>query len=371
MKKLLFTLAIVGLLALPLLAQEAPKVDFTGSRLAAGYIDPGKGPANFGTFSVPDAKIKATMKMDEDTTAVIRLKLDQGVAGGADYAYLKIENVVNKIGDFKSPVNPIITIGLHKVDFGEETYGNNVVEGALITNSVANISGNDIGINFKQEDLVKNLPFMLAASLSFLNGCGGLDNNNSKAHVEKVSATFKDQPIYVSISNYGTDKEPAGSNSALAVGGATSCPVNWSRKIVELDARYDLDSKKFDPSKAPLFADAKGVFRLTYGQAMDNTNSPTNKIDYTYLAIDGIYNINNKWYVAARISNLDTKWDKSIAGRKDVGTYSRFAIAPGFRMSPKTIIKAEYTINTLPNSIVPKPKAGDNNQVALLFTTMW
>ena len=59
MKTLLCAIALLGMLALPMIAEDV-KLDFAGSRLAAGYIDNGKGAANPGTFAVPDAKVKVT-----------------------------------------------------------------------------------------------------------------------------------------------------------------------------------------------------------------------------------------------------------------------------------------------------------------------
>lgn len=363
MKTLIYVIAIVGLLALPVMAQETKVgMDFTGTRLAAGWMDNGKagsgttasGPNNQGSFVIPDVKVMTTMKLDDDTSAVIRLNFDDGAANGLDYAYMKLDNLVNKIGNTKSPFNPTIIIGKHRVDFGEETYSANPVEGALITNSIMDTSMLDIGIQMKQDLPINSLPFMLAASLSFVNGndgANGMDDNNTKGHVEKVMATFKDQPIYVSLSNYGSGKE------ALTHG---------YTKLFELDARYDLlDGKKFDPSKAPLYADAKGVFRLIYGQESSSNGVPADRMANTYMAIDGIYNINNKWYIAARISNISEKWNKAN-GRTNPGTFSRTAIGGGYRLNDKSMIKLTYTMNAEPSAFKV-----NNDQIGLLFTTKW
>ena len=330
--------------------------------MAAGYIDGGSvGNATPGTFAVPDAKVKVTAKVDADTTAVIRLNYDNGVANGADFAYIKMDNFINKLANTNSPVNPEITVGKFKTPFGEETQSNNPVEGALVSNSQANPTGNDAGILFKQDDLVKNLPMMLCASFALLNGNGAADNNNTKAHMEKVSATFKDMPLYISLSNYGTGHNGTAVAPALSIDGNRAVGAGtWYSKVVELDVRYDMtEGKAFDPTKAPLFSDAKGVFRLAIGQGVTGQATTAARTEYNYVALDGIYNVDGKWYAAFRYSYVDYDGDK----------FTRISIGGGHKMSENTILKAEYTQNSEPDTTtIPEV---DNNQVSILWTTKW
>ncbi|MFH1232229.1 MAG: hypothetical protein V1709_12120, partial [Planctomycetota bacterium] len=369
----LVTIAVLSLIAMPLLTAEETKIDLSG-RLAVGYQDQGKGgSANPGSFTVPDAKIQLTGKIAEDVSGVIRLDLDGGAANGADYAYISVDNLINKLANTKSPVNPSIVIGLQKINFGEETFNSNAADNALVNNSAANVNGNDIGITFKQEDLVPNLPLILGASLALMNGCGGADNNNAKAYGLKVSGTMKSMPLYFSISDYGSNTLPCIANaSALVVGDPTlNGPVagrtsNWTRKVYELDVRYDLleGASKFDPSKAPLFSDAKGVFRLAYGNGTDSLDVAGKPLTQAYIMIDGIYNVDKKWYVAFRYSYDDLAVSGATGGA--LGKYTSISFGGGNRITDNTTLKLDYTTNTEPTAVKV-----DNNSVNLIFSTKW
>lgn len=376
MKTLLCVIALVGLVALPILAEEV-KVDITGSRLAAGYIDAGSNGNNTaGSFSVPDAKLRTNVKVNEDTSAVIRLSLNNGIVGGTDYLYVKLDNVVNKLTGGKGPINPEITVGRFKINFGEETWNNNPVEGALVTNSVANATGYDEGIQFKQNIDVP-LPFILGASLALMNGnaASGDDNNNGKAHAIKVTGQMKNAigpgGLYFSLSNYGSGKLPCLAlvdDAALSINGMTNGTLNtWTRKVVQLDVRFDLleGAQKFDPSKAPLFSDAKGVFRFAYGQGTDGEPA-IGKINVVYVMLDGIYNIDNKMYVAFRYSYADYTVDRFSA---QDGTFGRTSIGGGYKVSDISILKLEYTLNSEPDTAT-NPEL-ENDQISLLLTTKW
>jgi hypothetical protein len=379
MKKLLVVIALLGLITLPLLAEDV-KVDFAGSRVATGFSTMNKtdtgaaAPTASTDFKVFDAKLRANATFNEDVSGVIRLSYNAGAAASTDYVYIKISNLVNKIASMNSPVNPDTTMGQFKVNVGEETYGNNVVEGALLVNSAANVTGYDRGVEFKQNDIVKAGPVGIGASFSILNGNGiaaGADSNISKAVALKVFGTFKNNlPLYLSLSGYSSKADPAGVVGE-SVGGFTTSIAGGTltyRKIFELDARYDLleGNQKFDPSKYPVFSDAKGVFRLAYGQVTDNDVVVANKMVDSYFMIDGIYNINNKWYVALRISSLTLHFDKAAPGVKDT-VDTRISLGGGYRLTEKTAIKLDLT----QDSVTPSTLKANGNQLNIAFTTMW
>jgi hypothetical protein len=378
MKTLLCTIAVLGLFAMPLLAAENVKLDLNG-RLAAGYIDQGQtGNSTPGSFVVPDAKIQANAKLAEDITGVIRLNFDGGTANGADYMYIKLDNVINKIANTKSLVNPVITVGAFKIDFGEETWSNNVVENALVNNSVTDPSGNGVGIQFKQNDLIPSLrlPLILGVSLAFFNGNGNAatDNNNAKAYALKVSGTLKSTPLYFSISDYGSGTLPCVANSSSLVVGdpAVNGPIaglrtkNWTRKVYELDVRYDMleGAAKFEPTKAPLWSDSKGVFRLAYGNATDSVDAASSRVTQAYIMLDAIYNVDKKWYVAFRYSYDDFGVKGATGG--PLGKYTSISFGGGHRITDSTILKLDYTTNTEPTAVKV-----DDNSINLILSTKW
>jgi len=380
MKTLLCTIAIIGLCVLPVLAAEEVKIDLSGSRVAAGYQDQGKnGEANPGSFTVPDAKLQATAKLAEDISAVIRLNFDNGVANGADLAYITVDNVGKKLAGDKTPVNPSISVGVFKMNFGEETFNNDPVNNALVENSVTNPSGIDAGVQIKQDDLVPSLPLILGATLGFFNGNNGAfgagDTNNSKAWLFKASGTMKNMPLYFAISDYGSNDIPnvAGSTTALNIGQQTNPAVpgtsaTWCRKVYQLDVRYDLleGAAKFDPSKAPLWSDAKGVFRLAYGNCSDTGPAAGKPLTQAYIMIDCIFNVDKKWYVAFRYSYDDYAISGLTGG--PLGKYTNMSIGGGHRLSENTILKLDLTTKAEPSTIKPKI---ENDSINLILSTKW
>ncbi|MDI6733597.1 MAG: hypothetical protein QME51_06940 [Planctomycetota bacterium] len=373
MKTLLCVIAALALLTLPVLAETT--IDTKGSRIAAGYIDTGSAGNNTtGAFAIPDVKLQTNVKVDNDTTAVVRLDLTNGmVNANVDYAYIKLDNLINNLTGSKGQINPEVIFGRFKADFGEETWSNNPVEGALITNSVANVNGYDEGLQVKQQ-LPIDLPVILAVSFALLNGdTAAGDANGTKAYNLKVSGQMKNAigpgGLAFSLSRYDSGVLEGVTTSAMGVGGVPATyAADWRRMILELNVRYDLleGAQKFDPSKSPLSADAKGVFRLAYGQGGDSGASAT-KRTYTYIMLDGIFNVNNKMYAAFRYSYTDV--DIGLATATDPGKTTRISIGGGYRLNENAILKAEYTINQ-EEEVATNPKL-ENDQVGLLLTLKW
>jgi hypothetical protein len=349
------------------MAQDV-KLTINGN-LSAGYLDNGSaGSADPGTFAVPTAHIVFGASFNADTSAVVRLNFDDSTANGLDRAYIKMSNVIKKMTK-SDMVNPDIYVGLMKVNFGEETWSNHTVDNALVTNSIGGLTGVDTGIEFRQNKLPIDLPVTLGYSLSFLNGVNPLvmgtssDENNTKGYVFKVMATMKSLPMYFSLSQYDSGRSvlgmPSLSNEALDT---YALPVVVGGEYVkgyELNVRYDLleGAQKFDPTSVPLFADAKGVFRLAYGAG---AAGPMNLIaDGTTMMLDAIYNVNKEYYLAFRYSSMDFDGD----------AFTRTSIGGGYRLSDKAILKLDYSLNAEPDTVWA-PKV-DNDSVALLMTVRW
>ncbi|MBI5778856.1 MAG: hypothetical protein HZA49_05315 [Planctomycetes bacterium] len=370
MKTLLCVIAAIAFLALPVLAEDV-KVTFDGSRLAAGYMDNGTlGNTTPGTFGAPDAKVKLNATFDADTSAVLRLNFDNGTANGADYAYVKLTNVIKKLAK-SDTVNPDIYVGLIKVNFGEETWSNNPVENALVNNSIGGLAGEDLGVEFRQKALPIELPVTLGYSLSFLNGNGATDDTNTKAYVVKAMATMKSMPLYFSLSQYDSGRLAGGGNTiamssdlfdsflaTLAV--PPGLPAGMYSKGYELNVRLDVleGAQKFDPTKAPLASDAKAVLRLAYGAG---AKGPMNLIEETTtMMLDALYNVDKQWFVAFRYSSVDDTVD----------TWTRMSIGGGHKLSDNSTLKLDYTTNTEPDTVTGGPEV-DNNSVSLLMTVLW
>ncbi|MEW6027179.1 MAG: hypothetical protein AB1599_07790, partial [Planctomycetota bacterium] len=357
MKTLLCVIAAIALLTLPVMAEDV-KVDFKGSRLAAGYMDNGSstlpGNAGDGTFGVPDAKLRANAQFGEDTVAVFRLSFNNAAAPSAEYAFVKMSNLLKKLTK-SDTVNPDIYVGKMKVNYGEETWTNNPIESASVTNSIGGLFGNDVGVEFRQNALPIELPLTLGYSVSLLNGgdgaaAGVVDDNNEKGYALKAMGTMKSMPLYFSLSQVDSGNILAGSTSGM---GSFAGPGYV--KGYQMDVRYDLleGAQKFTPAKAPLFSDAKGVFRLAYGQGSKGTKNLISET--TTMLLDGIYNVNKEWYVAFRYSSFE-----NAAGNQS----TRTSIGGGHRLSDNAILKLDYTTNT------EEPTDTDNDSVSLLMTVL-
>ncbi|MFA5773681.1 MAG: hypothetical protein WC908_03350 [Candidatus Paceibacterota bacterium] len=339
-------------------------VDHKGSRAAAGYFtDESANP----TFGVADAKLRLNAKVDEMTSAVLRIDAPTMTL---DYAYIQLDNVVSKLVP-NLPINPVITAGKFKIDFGEETWYNNPVEGALVFNSVADVSGNDNGLMLKQNDFLKNMPLIFGYSLSFMNGATvAVDNNTNKAFSVKATGQMKTMPLYFSLSYYSATGIPCtvAQDAALNVNGSMDgVAVNWSRKVFELNARFDMieGAAKFTPEKTPLFSESKGVFGLTYGTATDG-EPVIGKITYGYVALSALYNVDPKMYVAFRYSYNDVAVDRNSTLD---GKFTRTQIGGGYKVSSNTTLKFEYTMDDEPDTALAAKV--DNNKVALIVSTLW
>jgi hypothetical protein len=340
------------------------------------------------TFGVPEVKVRFNAKIDEDITGVVRLNLNNAVFNSLDYVYLKVDNALAKVMGGNAPVNMSATVGQMKLDFGEETWTNNSVESALINNSIGNVSGYDTGLYLKAEDIVKNLPLTLNVGLGFFNGTAGADMNSAKAINLKASGTMKSMPLYFSLSYYTSGDLSTGAGAAqvedtasLSVMGLTGCydtATNrdpWNRKAFELDVRYDLQkgAAKFTPTKAPLFStDSQGVFRLAYGTVTDGEPA-VGKVTFGYVMLDGIYNVNEKWYVAFRYSYNDADYDRfsGAAAADPGGKWTRTSVGAGCRVSSNTILKLDYSMNSEPDTSTTNNPEVDNDTISLLLTTKW
>jgi len=187
-------------------------------------------------------------------------------------------------------------------------------------------------------------------------------------------------PLYFSLSYYGSGKLPptfGANDTALNIMGVNTAkgtpPNTWTRKVYELDVRYDLQeagsAAKFDPSKSPLFSDSKAVFRLAYGNATDGEPF-VGKVTFAYVMLDGIYNVNNKWYVAFRYSYNDAKVDRDApAPNEQSGKWTRTSIGGGHKLTENTTLKLELTMNAEPDTVV-NPKL-ENDQISLIISTKW
>jgi hypothetical protein len=390
MKAHKMTWAVLGLLGLmiSLVAAEdefKPSIDFKGSRMAIGYLDSGKdGSYKYGSYQMPDAKLRFNWQMDKNITIVTRMGLKNATFDSLDYFYMEYRNLfpqfIESLKD-STILNPTLRMGRIKVDIGEETFADNPVESVVASNSAGIVAGYDEGLQLLSSLPKETLGVPFKWSLSFFNGntATGADNNQAKAMCLKLGANPLPE-LYVSASYYDSGEmggKPAVADAEVTYAGAKTSPTGaktWSRTIQEIDVRYDFQPGKenrLNPG-APAFSDSKAFVRFAYGQFTDNGSCPGVKVTNvagSYYYLEGCYNATEKIYLAARDSFIGFNKSTLYAplNSVNVNDYTRLSLGVGFRLTSNSQFKIENAANTekMPKGV----KAPENNQIALLFTT--
>lgn len=336
-------------------------------RWAAGYYDSEEnGSFPNGSFHVPEAKLRFDFAPDKINSITMRMNLNNATFNNLDYFYVDSKDFLPFLKD--TPFTLESRIGRFKLDYGEETWSNNQVEGAVISNSAANVAGNDEGIQLSGKiKSFENLPIKWSTSITNANSGTGADNENSKAFAGKIGINPL-QDLYLSASYYRTNDLETGS-SEFSIAGISSAPTNatnWRRQMWELDARYDFGKGK-KPLDPPVYSDSKAFIRLAYGQFNDDAEDVNMRgvqdRDGRYGFIEGLCNITPKLYSAYRYSvvDLDSAQRASLNGI-NANKHERHSLGLGYRWSDKTILKTEYTWNKEDN--VPSGTGNKNNQVS-------
>lgn len=357
-----------------------PSVDFKGSRIALGYLDAQKdGTPAVGSFQMPDGKLRFNWRLHPEVTVVTRLDIpNASVAGGLDYMYVDYKNFLLY---FFSPTlkdglfNPDIRLGLFKLDLGEETWADNPVESAVLSNSAPRVTGTDEGLQLSQSYAREKLGVPLKWSLSLTNGNSeaGPDNTQGKALAIKVGVNPIPE-VYISTSYYDSGDIGSGT-AAIHYAGLRARPTGatkWERSIFEIDLRYDIKPGKenrLSPG-GPAFSDSKALIRMAYGTLKDDIKQPANITgrEGSYYFIEGLYNQTNKTYLAARYSVLDLDKDvfATLNGITNTNKYTRTSCGFGYRLTDNTHIKGEYAQDKEERK-APNTDA-KNNRIGVLFT---
>ena len=335
----------------PAAKEEAPRVDLAKAtsklkikgRAALGYFDSGSaGSFPSGSFEVPEAKIQFGFEPDKYNTFILRANLNNATFNSLDYFYLDSKDFLPFLED--KPVKLSTRLGRFKLDLGEETFSNNPVEGALISNSAANTSGSDEGVQVGLNMGDKKRPIKVTGAIT--NGVTGVgsDTTTPKAFTGKISYRFCD-PFYASASYHHSGMLKA-SNSEASIAGLVTRPTNalkWYRQVWEVDARYDLKpGKVIDP---PAYTDSLAYLKFGYGQFNDNAQ-PVADRDGNYGFAEGLWNITDKIYTVHRTSFVDLDGDQTASlNSVTANSYLRYSFGLGYHLTDATILKTEYSIN--------------------------
>ena len=351
------------------LANTLSKLKIKG-RAALGFFDSGKaGSYPAGSFEMPDAKLQFGFQPDEINTLVLRFNLNNATAQSPllDYFYLQSKDFIPALKD--SPFSLSSRLGKFKLGFGEETWTDNLVEGVVPSNSAARATVVDEGLEFagkvKLEDIGLK-PLGWVVSVSDGNSGVGSDSTASKAFMGKLYHN-PIEPLYVSGSYYNSG-ELDSSSSEMSIAGVTSAiqsGMAWKRSVWELDARYDFGKGK-KPLEPIVFSDSKAIVRLSYGEFKDDGNR-TRSGNFGF--VDGIYNLNKKFYAAGRYSFIDMNGDVTATlNSVTANRYDRFSLGGGYRWSDNVILKLGYDWN---KNSGPGVNDADDNLLSALVATQF
>jgi hypothetical protein len=384
----ILAITLVMVTGLEIMAQDdfKPSVDFKGSRIAFGYLDSGNdGSYPDGSVMAPDAKLRFNWNMQPNMTVVTRMSIPNGKFDKLDYIYLDYKNLFAEISPSlkDSAFNPLFRIGRIKLDIGEETFADNPVESALISNSAGIVAGYDDGFQLSQtlDKDVLGIPFKWSLSLTSGNASTdpmGVDNEQGKATCLKIGLVPMPN-LYVSASYYNSG-DLGSADAEVTYAALKTRPTNsttWTRVINELDVRYDFQPGKenrLNPG-APAFSDSKAFVRLAYGQFTDNGKDKVAPIlavvdrEGKYYFLEGYYQASPKIYLAGRYSIVGFDKSTLYASLNSVAAneYKRISIGAGYRMSNNTHLKVESRTDT--ETVASGTTAPENNQVAIMLVT--
>jgi hypothetical protein len=316
-------------------------------RMFAGIFDTEEdGSLENRTLDIPDAKLRFTFAPSKDIVIVNRFSTSRAATSGFDYFYLDLKNWGGALPGHT------IRAGKMKLDVGVETQSDNPVESVLITNSAGLVTGYDEGIQFLGPIAISNRP--ATYSVMVTNATKGFaESSDGLATAVKLGISPIDS-LYVSGSWYQTgdllksDGTPA--DIDLQVSGLTAPPTgatNWQRNVWEVDVRWNYGPTGVRPTIVSTpdtpFQLAAAIGRFTD----DAVGAADREGDFWY--IEGLVNATNKIYLASRLSeiSLDDGATATLAGSPvAVNRYRRLSIGAGYRLTPSTQIKAEFTDNS-------------------------
>ncbi|MFH0797397.1 MAG: hypothetical protein V2A65_10185 [Candidatus Omnitrophota bacterium] len=318
-------------------------------RVFIGYYDSERFGSTYenGSFEMPDAKVQLTWKPWERIEVVNRFNLNNAAFNSVDYCYLQGNQIIP--GDEKSRVR----IGRTKIDFGEETWSNNPVEGRFISNSAANVTGYDDGI-----ELYGNfIPDTFGYYVDLANGNTGTgsDNTSSKSIAAKIFGRPV-KPWYLSASYY-TSGDLDNNNSEMTIAGGSTAPTgstDWQRNIWEFNTKLALGPAEF-----------AGV----YGQFEDDATDVTDR-QGEYYFIQAVFSITPKTYAGLRYSTikLDDGVTSTLNSVSSADQYDRTSFVLGYKFSKLITVKTEYSWN---DNHRPGKASIDDNQFAIGVATQF
>ncbi len=326
-------------------ANKDTKIKIDGRLFAGIFKTEEQGSFPNRSLDIPDAKLRLTFSPSKDITIVNRFSNSRAASGGFDYFYMDLNNWGGHLPGH------VLRVGKFKIDVGQETWTDNPVESILITNAVSHISGYDEGINLRGPLGRGSLP--ATYSLAVMNGNKNFSASDSGlAWSAKLGLPVNPQ-LYFSASYLRTGDlvKPGGALdqpdfNIAEVFDAPSGATSWRRSLWEVDARYGYGKQGIN-SVVGSPSDTRWQAGATYGRFSDDAVGAPNH-DGKYWFAEGLYNLTSRFYLASRYSriSLDNGAVAKLGGSSvAVNDYQRLSFGAGYRLTPMTHLKLEFTRN--------------------------
>ena len=313
------------------------------------------------TLDIPDSKVRFTVQPSPHMILVHRFCMSCSGASIMDYLYL---DLIDWGGIWRGHT---LRIGRHKMDIGQETWTDNPLESAVITNAVSHISGIDEGVNLRGPLSSGSRPWTYSVEL--VNGSQGLSAAPAQwTWGVKVGGLVTDK-IHLSASYMRTGnlvkRDGTLDKPDLNIAEVFDPPAGatgWRRSFWELDLRYGYGKEGVKPVVG-CEADEPWQLAFAYGRFEDDAEgAPDRKGRFGY--VEALWNPTRRVYLALRFSQiaLDDDAVARLGGSPvEVNEYRRYSFGVGYRLSRLTHLKTEYTLNETRGS-TSKPRL---NQFAL------
>jgi hypothetical protein len=246
---------------------------------------------------------------------------------------------------FKIPNRKLsLIIGRFAVPFGEEYLTHRSFDNSFLTTTVYYPYAYDNGIELTGK--MNSLEYALAIS------DGSDTKKNEPSNTKSIALRLRGNAspsLFLSASYMNQGLSQVG-NAAMELGGGHANAMSSSLSGFAKFQMYHLDTKYNLNSSANL--------KLGFGQAMiedENSSSPDGKVDLTFFNIEPRMDITEKTFVALRYSRIQTGDSTTgyvfngepFAAGDNYGyiskSLSRIALATGYTLTPKAILKFEYS----------------------------
>lgn len=384
MRKIKYGMLVLGVIAIAMVSPASAKIEITGSAVVSAQdvdFDTTSGALDE-DFNFNDPRINLYFKSQISENISFNFALWGGsewshelVRGNGGFVALnddvELRAAFVQIKNLGGGRVPGITMKAGKiaVPFGHEspirTAHGDMSKNDFVRNSLLDITNAlDDGVHLSGSFEAMNLKTPLSWEMAVVNGGAVADGNPSGAAGQNAS---NDDLAYgiramagimenltVEASYYTCDQTKDGDNDPLHIGSVLFVQAvesgdhtvagapGTNRNLVGLTYNDDAQGGAYDRSLwevAAKYTFDGGYLMGFWGNIDADTATAANAREWDYMGLQGRYNFDENWYVAARWNQLDPDY----AGSAALGEPSLWAVASGYKLADNAMLKAEWT----------------------------